>query len=569
MVPYVPIERHALIGDRRCAALVAADGTIDWFCAPRYDSDPIFDAILDAGGGGRCRFAPRASVLGRQRYSGVAPIAETEIAVGGARVVVTDAMARPEHPRATAPSRTTILRRMIAHGGAVDCVLDVRARDERRLDLWSTHAPPVAGRHLFTLRDGEEAWAIVETERQPWTVERAREALDEVRRWWELRASRFAFDGRRRDRLLRSAVTIELLCDATSGSSIAAPTTSLPERIGGDWNADYRLSWIRDASLSAATLARAGDHDAAIRYFEWLTRVRPDEDGGFQIVYRSDGSAAPRQIERHDLHGYRGSCPVRFGNHAYEQRQLGIEGFVADAARVHLQCGGRWSEELFAPVERGADYTASHWRDDDNGIWELSKKRAHLSSRVMSWVALQRTVDIAPRHERAPAWSDAAAAVREEVIERGWSARRRSFVHAIGDDALDASALLVPIMGLLPPRDPRVRATLETIERDLSIDGWIHRFDPHEVQPPDAIAMGEFEGAFVLCNAWLASAWALAGEPDRGEQVLERIDAAAGDLGLLPEAIDARSGAFRGNFPLLFSHAEYVRAVLEVDEAQR
>ncbi|HEY8076419.1 MAG TPA: glycoside hydrolase family 15 protein, partial [Labilithrix sp.] len=478
-IPYAPIARHAVVGDRRTAALVAADGTIDWFCAPRYDSEPIFAALLDADRGGYCRFAPRARTFGKQRHPHAAPIVETSFTLDGARVTLTDAMIDPEHPRSEGEGRRTIVRRLAASADstrAVECVFELTPRATGALRTWSTHS------HDFTLRSGEEAWAVLGwDDDRTWSADRARAALDATRRWWDARCTAFRYEGERRARVLRSLVTIELLGDASTGASVAAVTTSLPERLGGDWSADYRLAWVRDCSLAAATLASAGDEKSSRRWFDFLAKVEPTKDAPLQVLYRVDGDRDASPTERDDLAGYRGSKPVRFGNHAIHQKQLGMFGFLADGADVFRRHGGEWCPEHFRLVARCVDHVEGHWRDADNGIWELPERRHHVSSRILSWLALERAAriaDVEGHGDMATRWRRAIEPLTAELFAKGWSERRGAFVHAYGSDALDASALLLPITRLLPSDDPRVRKTIEAIDRELTIDGWVHRFVP-------------------------------------------------------------------------------------------
>jgi GH15 family glucan-1,4-alpha-glucosidase len=255
---------------------------------------------------------------------------------------------------------------------------------------------------------------------------------------------------------------------------------------------------------------------------------------------------------------------VRFGNHASAQKQLGMYGFLAHCAVVYLRHGGAWRPELFELIARCADHVAAHWSEPDNGIWELSKKRDHVSSRVMCWVALTRAAEIADatnQSARAHVWREQARAVHAEVLERGYDRQTGSFRQAYGSDAIDASALLIPIMGFLKGDDPRVVSTVDRVARELTIEGHVHRFVPQQTPGVGDLPMGEYEGSFLLCTSWLASAYACGGRLALAEATLARVEAAMTTLGLLSEGIDARSGELLGNFPLLFSHAEYLRAV--------
>jgi GH15 family glucan-1,4-alpha-glucosidase len=257
---------------------------------------------------------------------------------------------------------------------------------------------------------------------------------------------------------------------------------------------------------------------------------------------------------------------VRFGNHASKQKQLGCGGYLAACAATYLQQGAPFRPEYFELIAREAEYSAHHWNEPDNGLWELSAVRDHVSSRVSSWVAMARSSEIADKlgcADRAEPWRVQMELVRKEVLERGYSERRRAFRQEYGSDALDASALLIPILGFLPGDDPRVESTVDAIARDLTIDGHVYRFLPSDTAGVEPRAFGDYEGSFTLCTCWLATAYALGGRADEASDTLERLRGVLGSLGLFAEGIDARSGEFRGNYPLLFSHAEYIRAVTE------
>lgn len=349
---------------------------------------------------------------------------------------------------------------------------------------------------------------------------------------------------------------------------VAAPTTSLPERIGGDRNYDYRHSWVRDASLSMATLGSLGDTPSAERYMGWLARRNSSTESPLQVVYRVAGGTELDQRERTDLEGYRGSLPVRFGNRAAAQRQLDWLGFLAECALVYLEQGGTWYGECWRTVRSAAEYTAANWHKPDHGIWELSEQRHYVSGKVMSWVALDRALRIAERTGRTDEtdnWSDTRGRIYAEVMDRGWSERMGAFRQHYESDRLDAAALLIPITGCLPPDHPRVLSTIERIEEQLTTDGLVHRFPPDD----GVLSLSDFEGAFLPCTFWLAVAYAMAGNVERAERILERCESLAGGLGVFAEEVDVRSGAFLGNTPLLFSQVEYVRARLEVARARK
>jgi GH15 family glucan-1,4-alpha-glucosidase len=336
----------------------------------------------------------------------------------------------------------------------------------------------------------------------------------------------------------------------------------LPERIGGDRNWDYRYSWVRDAALSVAILSRLGHTAASRRYMDCLTTYRSSTDSPLQVVYGIDGTLDLPEQKRWDLAGYAGSRPVRVGNRACSQRQLDSLGFFTDSALTYLENDGEWTAEHWDMVRRAADYTAANWQQPDSGIWEKLEERHFVSSKVMSWVALDRAVTIAQRTGQAPPehWRSALKTIHAEVMDRGWSERRQSFLQAYDGDELDASALLIPIMGFLPVDHSRVVATVDRIVDELAIDGFVHRYTPATDEPP----LGEFEGAFLPCTFWLATVLAMAGQTGEARTILARAEAIADELGLFAEEVDVATRSFLGNTPLLFAHAEYVRAVIAI-----
>lgn len=596
-IPYPPIERHGVIGDRRTAALVAADGTIDWYCLPDYDGPSIFGALLDAEQGGFWRFGPEQFTFGTQRYVDESAALQTTWETDAFALVLTDAMLAPESSRpAGAEGRRTIVRHVQCTRGTVSCVSHLQPRHdfspgmtvrfapggivfetgELHLGLWSSHSWSVAddsASMTVHLQAGEAAWAVLSLGEMPdaWTEMRAQEALAESIQYWETWTRNLSYTGPRGDRMRRTAQTVHLLSYAPAGSLVAAPTTSLPERIGGDRNYDYRFAWVRDASLSLAMLSLFGDRETARRYMDWLSDLNSSTDSPLQVVYQVSGGTDLTQQERNDLAGYRESLPVRIGNHAFDQRQLDSLGYLADCALIYLKQGGAWRDAYWRMIRAAADYTAANWQLPDSGIWELPGEQHYVSSKVMSWVTLQRAVEIARRTGHAAeidAWLTTMDAIHAEVMARGWSDRLGAFTQRYDADSLDASALLLPVMGFLPADHPRVIATVEQIVASLTIDGLVHRFIAAETPGHEDLPLGEFEGAFLPCTFWLATTYAMMGRPDDAEAILARVEPIAGELGLFAEEVDARTKTFLGNTPLLFSHVEYARAVLELAKAR-
>ena len=334
----------------------------------------------------------------------------------------------------------------------------------------------------------------------------------------------------------------------------------MPERLGGDRNWDYRYSWVRDAALCISVLCQLGDLATGRRYMDCLATYGSSTESPLQVVYGVDGTLSLPERKRWDLMGYAGSRPVRTGNRACTQRQLDSLGFFVDSALTYLTCGGEWTHDHWQMVRRAVDYTMDSWRLPDSGLWEHVEERQYVSSMVMSWVALDRACRIAEQigeRERIARWRDTQAEIHADVLRRGWSDERQSFVECYEDETLDASALLIPLMGFLPIDDPRVVATVERIQAELTVDGFVYR-------RRSAIdgEIAKREGAFLPCTCWMAMVLTMAQRTDEAQALLVKIAAAAGDLGILSEQIDPADRSFLGNLPLVFTHAEYLRARL-------
>ena len=596
-IPYPPIGQHGVVGDRRTAILVAADGTIDWWCLPDYDGIPVFGALLDADQGGSWRLGPPDPQFGTQQYEPGTAILTTEWQTDDGVLRLTDVMLWPEDDRSEDnEKRRVLVRTLTCISGACDAICDVRPRAgfadieppqtlagctvftiaEHSVGLWAS-APLATDDSGCTadlrLAEGEQFTAVLSLNESPsvWSDSRVQLAVEQTRRTWRDWDRHIIYTGPRSERVRQSAATVRLLSYAPTGSLVAAPTTSLPERIGGDRNYDYRLAWVRDASLSLAILSLLGETSAAQRYMDWLADLDSATDSPLQVVYRIDGRIDVTQNERIDLAGYRNSLPIRFGNHAFEQRQLDSLGYFNDCAFVYLNQGGEWRDAYWNVVQAAAEYTLANWRLPDSGIWELPVEQHYVISKVMSWVALERAVKIGKKIGQVnelDRWTTEMKIIHQEVMEHGWSDTLGAFTQRYDADTLDAAALLIPVMGFLPGDHPRVVATTDRIVETLAIDGLVHRFLPSETPGHPNLPLGEFEGAFLPCTFWLATAYARDGRVNAAEKVLQKVEESVGELGLLAEEIDARNGAFLGNMPLLFSQVEYVRAVMEVAKAR-
>jgi GH15 family glucan-1,4-alpha-glucosidase len=601
-VAFPPIQRHGIIGDRRTGALVAADGTVNWFCAPEFDGPPIFGALLDPERGGFCRFGPMKISLGRQKYlPGTGLLVTTwQEGNGDGSIELTDVMAWPGDDRVDAVrGQRVIIRRLRVTRDAPECFElyprwnfaaapgalrpteggATAAFADGALGLWTSFPVNVEPKGAFAVvscRAGDDYWAVFGWNALPqeWSVRRAAEVFADAEHYWRGWSATLKVEdnGARAGALRHSALVVQLLSHTRHDSAVAALTTSLPERVGGDRNYDYRYAWVRDASLSLALLSRMGKEREVSRYLHWLCSLNSATDAPLQVCYRLDGDPHIEQEEIASVRGYMDSQPVRKGNRAAGQTQLGSVGFFADCARIYLDHGGEWREEFWDLLRRIADFTCRHWRKKDSGVWELPEEAHYVASRVMSWVVLERAVYIADRtgHSReTDGWRETAAAIHAEVMDKGWCEEKGAFRQRYGSDALDAAALLIPLMEFLPVDHPRVSSTLDAIERNLVVNGLVHRFDPAATFGGEQLPIGQFEGAFLPCVFWHAHALAKAGRCDEAEAILVKCEGIADELGIFAEEADARNLLFLGNTPLLFAHVEYVRAVIELNDARR
>jgi len=589
----LPIGARGIIGDGRTAALVRADGVIDWLCLPRFDSPSVFGALLDPERGGVLAVTPASRPFeSLQRYDPDTNVLETLFRVEGQGVVrLMDFMPFTDDPRA---ADHEVLRRIECLEGRVelDLVVDPRfdygreaVRFERHehgvmcvgangtrlavttsgFELGEREAGGVEARS--TLSRGERRWVVL-----AWDAP-AVEAPEAHRPWDKLRTTRDAwrrwtgtlrYDGPQRHHIIRSALLLKLLIYAPSGAMVAAPTTSLPEWVGGVRNWDYRYTWTRDTAMAIRAANRIGCLAEAREFFhfvhETLTRVE-----GLQIMYAVDGSEVPEEQVLSHLAGYRGSAPVRIGNGAKDQLQLDTVGALIDCAALYERYDGSLGSPIYRRLRTVIDDVASRWGEPDHGIWEpRGPKRHNVHSKLMSWLALSEGAGLARLfgdHPRASRYATEAERVKADVVAKGLDAKGRHFVTAYGIEEADAALLLAPIHGLVAPDDARASSTIEWLRAELGDGEFIHRYRMDD-------GVGGAEGAFVLCGFWLAEALALAGRVEEAERVFAaHAEDASNHLGLLAEEVDPRDASCLGNFPQAFSHLGLINAAVSIDEA--
>ncbi len=574
---YLPLEDHGLIGDGATAALVGLDGAIWWMCLPRFDSPPVFCSILDRKRGGRFVMTPDGLVEARQRYEPDSGVLATEMRAPTGVVRVTDALtlrrgadltedataARGELLRSATVLEGEVRLRISVQprGGASASLrgdgLQVRCDRLPNLDLQLAATQPLDGLEtVVTLRAGQQLHVVlrcgwVRHRGHDWRPDEVMQAtLDSWRAW----TRHFSYAGPHEPLVRRSAITLKLLDHFASGAIVAAPTSSLPEAIGGSRNWDYRYTWVRDAAFSVYALHRIGLHREAWGFLGWVLDAI-DRVGGPGVMYDLAGTLPPAELVDAELEGYRRSPPVRWGNGAAAQRQNDVYGEIIDCAYQWLRGGGTIDPQLGGRLRTLAESARTVWRTPDQGIWEVrTPGRVFTYSAAMCHVALDRAAKMA-EHLGATAdaatWATEAAQVRQAILAEAWDPRRSSLTEHLGGGGLDASLLTLPLRRVIPATHPKMVATVAAITDRLGAGGGLlYRYLPEE--SPDGLA--GHEGAFVLCSFWLVDNLALQGRLDEAGTLFDSLCARAGPLGLLSEQIDPTSGAFLGNYPQAFSH---------------
>ena len=586
------IEDYGLIGDTQTAALVGLDGSIDWLCMPRFDSPACFAALVGDRSHGRWQIAPASTILSTsRRYRDRSLVLETEFTTETGTVRLVDCMP----PRQNDPDLVRIVEGV---RGEVRMQMELVIRfDYGSIVPWVRQIDDVlraiGGPDALSLWTPVETRGVDLTTRPELPVKPGRRvpfvlvwhpshltarpidpfvAVEETTEWWTAWAARCTYDGQWRDEVLQSLIVLKALTFAPTGGIVAAPTTSLPERIGGVRNWDYRYCWLRDATFTLYALKVGGYTDESIAWRNWLIRAAAGDPADLQIMYGPAGERRLVEMELPWLPGYEGSRPVRIGNAASAQLQLDVYGEVMDALLLAPRCGAEsdrpsWELqlELMKVLER-------IWEEPDEGIWEVRGPRRHFThSKVMAWVAFDRAIAMAERYhgpKDAPLdrWRVLRSRIHDEVCRSGYDATRRTFTQYYGAPHVDASLLMLPLVGFLPADDPRMIGTVQAIERELMQDGFLQRYPADaRLEPVDGLPAGE--GVFLPCTFWLADNYALQGRSREAENIFRRLLALRNDLGLLSEEYDLEQQRFVGNFPQAFSHVSLVNTAKNLSHA--
>ncbi len=584
------IERYALIGDTQTAALVGDDGAIDWMCAPRFDSDALFAALLGTDANGRWLLAPRGPSRRRaRRYRPGTLVLETELETEGGVLRITDCMP----PRAR---DLDVVRIAECIEGRVAVRMELRPRfGYGRTTPWARAVPGgaslVAGPDALRLRAtvpvgvapgqatadlelaaGQRASFLLTWYPSHQAPPRGIDpdvAVEDTARYWHAWSDVCDPPAPWQEPVLRSLLTLKALTYAPSGGIVAAPTTSLPEWLGGVRNWDYRYCWVRDATFTLTALLDAGYTDEARAWRDWLLRAAAGRAEELQIMYGPAGERRLTELELPWLAGYERSRPVRIGNAAADQLQLDVYGEVMDAMHQTLAAGLRPNADAWALQRALLDHLESAWEQPDEGIWEVRGFRRNFThSKVMAWAAFDRAVrGIEQFRLDGPVgrWRSLRDAIHREVCERAFDAGRNAFTQSYGSAELDASTLLIPLVGFLPPTDPRVLGTIDAVQRELVRDGLVLRYRSESWL--DGLPPGE--GTFLPCSFWLADCLALVGRVDEARALFDRLLALRNDVGLLSEEYDTTHGRLVGNFPQAFSHVALVNTALCLAAARR
>ena len=594
---YLPIEDYAVIGDLHTVALVGKNGSIDWCCLPRFDSPSVFGALLDAQQGGSFRIAPPEAegMRHQQLYLPETNVLITRFLSAEGVGELTDFMpvkraGSPHHQhhliRSIAVVRGSLPFELVcrpAFNYARDAH-DTRLSREGALFLSDSLCLGLATsipleedgeggvRASFTLHANQAVHVLLESARttdvapKPLSQQEYQQLFQSTLTYWRTWLAQCTYHGRWREMVSRSALVLKLLTYAPTGAMVAAATTSLPETMGGARNWDYRYTWLRDASFTLYSLLTLGFTHEAEAFMGWLDAHCHElgEAGTLQPVYGIDGEHdLPEQALDH-LEGYRKSRPVRIGNAAYQQKQLDIYGEVMDAVYIYNR-SSRISYDLWQQLRRLLGWLAQHWQEPDEGIWEVrGGPKRFVHSRMMSWVAFDRALRLI-RHRGLPApmgdWMQTSAEIYEQIMSAGWSEEKQSFVQSYGSEAIDASSLLMVLRNFVGPSDPHILSTIRRIQKELTSDSLVYRYDPKKAAQD---GLGSMEGAFSACSFWLAESLARAGRLEEARLILEKMLTYSNHVGLYAEEIGP-TGEALGNYPQAFAHLSLITACYNID----
>lgn len=591
-----PLADYAMIGDSRSAALIARSGSIDWLCWPRVDSPSVFARLLDPDAG-YFSIAPSAASSTTRRYLDGTPVLLTRFTTPDGVVELCDAMpALTEVQKQTWPLPfRSLIRRVEAIQGRVELRVTFCPRPDygrvtpRLQHRGAHHVAAVWGQELLNLRSDVRLEVEDDRVQAVFTVDagevhyfalgysqdapavypnigvEAEQELAWTQEYWRKWLGGSSYHGPHAEAVTRSALVLKLLAYAPSGAIVAAPTTSLPEVIGGDRNWDYRYCWLRDAAYSAKVLYQLGYRAEADSFVQWLLHATRLTHPELRVLYSVYGEPKMPERELHHLRGYQDSRPVRVGNGAHGQFQLDVYGYVLEAFGCFVDEGGRLDADSRRLVTGAADFVARKWQEPDAGIWEMRGAPAHyVHGKAMAWLALQQACHLADKAGvKGPTerWRDASERIQRAVMERGFDDQRQSFTAAFGHGRLDGSLLTLAGIGFIQGSDPRMTGTIRAIRRELAHEELVYRYDERADGRPVQ------DGAFVACCFWLVDALARSGQVSEAHRLFERLLSRANDLGLLPEEIDVQSGAMLGNFPQALSHIALIEAALSLEAA--
>ena len=597
-----PIDDYGLIGDMHGSALVSSDGSIDWCCIPRFDSAALFSRILDSKKGGYYKLAPSRISTSTRRYLPHTNILETSFTTSTGSGVLIDFMPVQRHavmPRE--PLGITNIQRVVRILHCTQGRLDFEMDCYPKFD-YGTIVPHASLSSLTTgmahggaesvsvycsspltvvndgfrsrgaMFEGEKLYSTVSNLMffshltEPLTQADLEQELADTTAFWEEWSAQCTFQGEHREAVLRSALTLKALTYAPSGGLVAAPTTSLPEVIGGERNWDYRYTWIRDATFAIYALSIIGYTEEARAFKDWLEWSTSGRARDLQVTYGLDGERRLTETEIPELEGYLGSRPVRIGNGAYSQFQLDIFGEIMDSAHIFRKFGGAMDADYWEYLRRVVNFVMDHWREPDEGIWETRGGRQHfVFSKVMCWVAMDRAIKAATDlglPGDVEVWRKVRDEICNEVMSKGYSQEHQAFVQSYGSENLDAANLMLPLVGFIPATDPMMRSTIRATQEELTNkQGFVYRYTNFD----DGLSGSE--GSFIICTFWLVDNLIHLGQLDEARILLNSVMDCANDLGLFSEEYDAATGTMLGNFPQAFSHLALINTAVQLQQA--